>query len=70
MSILINLLQKYSQAWLGMFGSFIALFGTTRFVVRMREKIKGPLRTRMRKFSEMAMYALSHVTSQGKLEIN
>ncbi len=53
-----------------MFGSFIALFGTTCFVVRMREKMKGQLRNRMGKFSEMAMYALSHVTSQGKLEIN
>ena len=53
------------QAWLGIFGSFIALFGTTFFVVRMREKIKRQLRKRMRKFSEMAMYALGHVISQG-----
>ena len=36
----------------------------------MREKIKGQLKTRMGRMSEIAMYALSHVTSQGKLEIN
>ncbi len=57
----------YIQAWLGIFGSFIVLFATTFFVVRMREKIKRRLKIRMTKVSEIAMYALGHVTSQGNL---
>jgi len=52
-----------------MFGSFIALFGVSFFVVRVRKRIKRQLRMKMEQFSEMAMYALGHVTSQGNLKI-
>ena len=55
----------FTKAWLGIIGSLVALFGTSFLVVRMREKIKGQMRSKLRKVSDLAMYALAHITSQG-----